>query len=108
MSSVARGRCLVLTTIIITLLGNLVLAVLPAVGDSIPFFAGTILGFCAVAALLYAMWRGQNWARWLLVAIYVVGLALRLTLIFARRMDWILRGPLSSLSQLFCWRHRPA
>jgi hypothetical protein len=34
-----------------------------------------------VAALLYAMWRGQNWARWLLVAIYVVGLALRLTLI---------------------------
>jgi nicotinamide riboside transporter PnuC len=82
MSSVARGRCLVLTTIIITLVGNLVFAVVPAVGDSIPFFAGTILGFCAVAALLYAMWRGQNWARWLLVAIYVVGLALRLTLIF--------------------------
>jgi hypothetical protein len=28
------------------------------------------------------MWRGQPWARWLLVALYVVGLALRLTLIF--------------------------
>ena len=81
MISVNRGRCLVLTTIIITLLGNLVFAVLPAVSDSIPSFAGTILGFCAVAALLYAIWRGQNWARWLLVAIFVVGLALRLTLI---------------------------
>jgi hypothetical protein len=41
-----------------------------------------ILAFCAVEALLYAMWRGQPWARWLLVALYVVGLALRLTLIF--------------------------
>ena len=82
MSSVDCGRCLVLTTIIITLLGNLVFAVLPAVSDSIPFFAGTILGFCAIAALLYAMWRGRSWARWLLVAIYVVGFALRLTLIF--------------------------
>jgi hypothetical protein len=40
MSSVARGRCLVLTTIIITLLGNLVFAVLPAVGDSIPSVRG--------------------------------------------------------------------
>jgi hypothetical protein len=65
-----RGRCLVLTTIIITLVGNLFFVVLPALSDSIPFFAGTILGFCAVAALLYAMWRGQNWGRWLLVAIY--------------------------------------
>jgi nicotinamide riboside transporter PnuC len=82
MSSVDRGRCLVLTTIVITLLGNLLFVVLPAASDSIPFFAGTILAFCAVAALLYAMWRGQPWARWLLVALYVVGLALRLTLIF--------------------------
>jgi uncharacterized membrane protein HdeD (DUF308 family) len=82
MSSVDRGRCLVLTTIVITLLGNLLLVVLPATGDSIPSFAGTILAFCAVAALLYAMWRGQRWARWLLVAMYVVGLAVRLTLIF--------------------------
>ena len=27
------------------------------------------------------MWRGQRWARWFLVAIYVVGLAFRLALI---------------------------
>jgi hypothetical protein len=82
MSSLDRGRCLVLTTIVITLLGNLLFVVLPATSDSIPSFAGTILAFCAVAALLYAMWRGQRWARWLLVALYVVGLAVRLTLIF--------------------------
>jgi nicotinamide riboside transporter PnuC len=82
MSSVGRGRCLVLTTIVITLLGNLLVVVLPAESDNIPFFAGKILAFCAVAALLYAMWRGQRWARWLLVAIFVVGLVLRLTLIF--------------------------
>jgi hypothetical protein len=48
MSSVDRGRCLVLTTIVITLLGNLLFVVLPAASDSIPFFAGTILAFCAV------------------------------------------------------------
>ena len=82
MSPVDRGRCLVLTTIVITLLGNFLFVVLPATSDSIPSFAGTILAFCAVAALLYAMWRGQGWARWLLVALYVVGLAVRLTLIF--------------------------
>ena len=82
MSSLDRGRCLVLTTIVITLLGNLLFVVLPATSDSIPSFDGTILAFCAVAALLYAMWRGQRWARWLLVALYVVGLAARLTVIF--------------------------
>ena len=74
MSLVDRGRCLVLTTIVITALGNLLFVVLPAASDSILFFAGT--------GLLYAMWRGQPWARWFLVATYVVGLALRLTLIF--------------------------
>ena len=82
MSSVDRGRCLVLTTVVITLLGGLLFGVLPAASESTPFFTGAILAFCAVAALLYAMWRGQRWARWFLVAIYVVGLAFRLTLIF--------------------------
>jgi uncharacterized membrane protein HdeD (DUF308 family) len=74
MSSVDRGRCLVLAVIVITLLGGLFFIVPPAASDSIPFFAGTILGFCAVSALLYAMWRGQRWARWFLVASYVIGL----------------------------------
>ena len=81
MSSVDRGRCLVLTTVVITLLGGLLFGVLPAASESIPFFTGAILAFCTVAALLYAMWRGQPWARWFLVAIYVVGLAYRLALI---------------------------
>jgi hypothetical protein len=81
MNPVDRGRCLVLAIITITLLGGLVFGVLPAASESIPVFTGAILAFCAVAALLYAMWRGQRWARWLLVAIYVVGLAFRLTLI---------------------------
>jgi hypothetical protein len=81
MSSVDRGRCLVLTTVVITLLGGLLFGVFPAASESIPFFTGAILAFCAVTALLYAMWRGQRWARWFLVAIYVVGLAFRLTLI---------------------------
>ena len=82
MSSIDPGRCLVLTTVVITLLGGLLFGVLPAASESTPFFTGAILAFCAVAALLYAMWRGQRWARWFLVAIYVVGLAFRLTLIF--------------------------
>jgi uncharacterized membrane protein HdeD (DUF308 family) len=82
MSSVDRGRLLVLAVIVITLLGGLFFVVLPAASDSIPFFAGTVLGLCTVAAVLYAMWRGQPWARWFLVASYVIGLALRLPLIF--------------------------
>ena len=81
MSPVDRGRCLVLVIIAITLLGGLLFGVLPAASEGIPVFTGALLAFCAVAALLYAMWRGQPWARWLLVAIYVVGLAFRLTLI---------------------------
>ena len=81
MSPVDRGRCLVLAIIAITLLGGFLFGVLPAASESIPFFTGAILAFCALAALLYAMWRGQRWARWFLVAIYVVGLAFRLTLI---------------------------
>ena len=80
-SPVNRGRCLVLAVIAITLLGGLVFGVLPAASESIPFFTGAILAFFAVAALLYAMWRGQRWARWFLVTIYLVGLAFRLTLI---------------------------
>lgn len=81
MSRVDRGRCLVLAIIAITLLGSLLFGLLPAASESIPFFTGAIVAFCAVAALLYAMWLGQRWARWVLVAIYVVGLAFRLTLI---------------------------
>lgn len=82
MSSLDRGRRIVLAIIVITLLGGLFFVVLPAASDSIPVFAGTLLGLCTVAALLYAMWRGQRWARWFLVASYVIGLALRLPLIF--------------------------
>jgi hypothetical protein len=81
MSLVDRGRYLVCAVIVITLLGNL-LVVIPAASDSAPSFAGTIVAFGAVAALPYAMWRGQPWARWPLIARYVVGLAVRLTLIF--------------------------
>jgi uncharacterized membrane protein HdeD (DUF308 family) len=81
MSQVNRGRCLVLATIAITVLGGLVFGVLPAANESSPFFIGAVLAFCVVAVLLYAMWSGQRWARWVLVAIYVVGLAYRLALI---------------------------
>ena len=81
MSQVNRGRCLVLAAIAITLLGGLVFGILPALDKSIPFLTGAVLAFCGVTALLYAMWRGQRWARWFLVAIYVVGLAYRLALI---------------------------
>ena len=81
MSEINRGRCVVLATIAITLLGGLVFGVLPALNESIPFLTGAVLAFCGVTALLYAMWRGQRWARWSLLAIYVVGLAYRLALI---------------------------
>jgi uncharacterized membrane protein HdeD (DUF308 family) len=80
-SQVNRGRCLVLATIAITVLGGFVFGVLPAANESIPFLTGAVLAFCVVAALLYAMWRDQPWARWFLVAIYVVGLSYRLALI---------------------------
>jgi hypothetical protein len=49
MSSVARGRCLVLTTIIITLLGNLVLAVLPP--------SAIVSRSSLVRSLVSALWR---------------------------------------------------
>ena len=81
MSEINRGRCLVQAIIAITLLGGLVFGVLPALNESIPFLTGAVLAFCGVTALLYAMWRGQRWARWSLLAIYVVGLAYRLALI---------------------------
>ncbi len=51
MSPVDRGRCLVLAVIAITLLGGLGFGVLPAANESIPFFTGAILAFCAVARL---------------------------------------------------------
>lgn len=80
MSSIDRGRYIVWSVIVITLLGNL-LVVIPDASDTAPSFAGKILAFGAVVALLYAMWRGQPWARWLLVAVYVVGFVFRLTVI---------------------------
>jgi hypothetical protein len=82
MTLVDRGRYLVCAVVVITVMGNLFFVVIPAASDSAPSFVGTILGFCAVAALLYAMWCGRPWARWLLIGIYVVGLAFRVTLIF--------------------------
>src|SRR5881394_2595619 len=75
MKAQSRGRWIVAAIIIVTLVGHGVFVVLPAVQKSGETLGGTLLGCCIVAAVLYALWRGYSWARWLFFMSSVIGLA---------------------------------
>ena len=71
-----RGRLLLVVTIAITLLidGLIVFLKISKVGFAPS--VGSIMRWFVTAALFSAVWRGQSWARWLLVGLCGLGLAL--------------------------------
>jgi hypothetical protein len=75
------GRWIVIAIICITLVGHTVFVVLPAARTEGQGFLGSLLGYGLLAGLLFALWRGYGWARWLLFGLCVIGslLILRLT-----------------------------
>jgi uncharacterized protein (DUF983 family) len=76
-----RGRWIVIAIICIILVGHTVFVVLPAAQTAGQGLLGSLLGYGLLAGLLFALWRGYGWARWLLFGLCVIGslLILRLT-----------------------------
>jgi hypothetical protein len=70
-----RGRLLLLIAFAVTLLGDLltILVKILRVGLT-PSSFGSVLRWFITAALLYAIWRGHRWARWLTVGLLGLGL----------------------------------
>lgn len=70
-----RGRLFLIIAIAITLLGDfcIIASKLLAVGFT-PYSIGSILRWMITAALFSVIWRGRNWARWLMVCLLGLGL----------------------------------
>jgi hypothetical protein len=65
-----RGREAIILISVVVLLGECVLIVATMMGGDIEaFFVRLITGWLA-ALLLYFVWIGQNWARWLVAPIF--------------------------------------
>lgn len=67
-----RGRHAVIVVSILILLGEAVIVVAALMsGDPHEFFIQLLIGW-VVALLLYFVWIGQTWARWLLAPIFLI------------------------------------
>lgn len=73
---VPTGRLIVLVAIATTLLGDLVVIFLTIPHIPPPRAIGSVVRWLITAVLLYAVWRGRTWARWLTVALLSLGLLL--------------------------------
>ena len=73
MSVQDRGRWIVIAIICIVVVGHTVFVVLPAVHGGSQGLPGLLIGYGLVAGVLFALWRGYGWARWLLFGLCVMG-----------------------------------
>jgi hypothetical protein len=73
MSVQDRGRWIVIAIICITLVGHTVFVILPAAQTGGQGLPGLFIGYGLLAGLLFALWRGYGWARWLLFGLSVIG-----------------------------------
>ena len=70
------GRLMVIVAIAITLPGDLVVISLTSPSAPPSKTAGSVVRWLVTAALFYAIWRGQAWARWLTIGLLSLGLLL--------------------------------
>jgi ABC-type lipoprotein release transport system permease subunit len=73
MSMQNRGRWIVIAIICITLVGHTVFVALPVAQTGTQGLPGLLIGYGLLAGLLFALWRGYDWARWLLFGLSVIG-----------------------------------
>jgi hypothetical protein len=71
-----RGRCLLAIAIVITLIGDLAIVLLKILRLGVQVSAGSAARWIITAALLYAVWVGLRWARWLMVTLLGLGLVM--------------------------------
>jgi len=72
-----RGKLLLLIAFAVSLLGDLLTIVVKILRVGLtPGSFGSVLRWLITAALLYAIWRGHRWARWLMVGLLGLGLVL--------------------------------
>jgi len=77
MPALARtGRLLVIAAFAVTILGDLIVVSFISTKAGVPPPSRSIVRLALTVALFYAIWRGANWARWLVVCL--LGLALLL------------------------------
>jgi hypothetical protein len=73
-----RGRALLLTGFAVALFGDICITsalIVPRVGFG-PMTIASVIRWLFTAALLFAIWRGHRWARWLIVGLFTVGFLL--------------------------------
>jgi len=71
-----RGRWLLATAIAVTLFGDAIVILLKISKSGLGASGGSAVRWFVTAALFYAVWRGQQWARWLMVGLLGLGLLL--------------------------------
>jgi hypothetical protein len=79
-----RGRTLLLIVFIVFVLLDLALIALQASQQKLDGMLSSCIRVCLSIALMYAVWRGQRWARWLFVALMYVASVLMLVAVISR------------------------
>lgn len=79
-----KGRKILLLFFVGYVVMELTLIALLARGQAFAEVFSSLIRFALSSALLYAVWIGQRWARWLLVIVAFVGAVLCLFVIIAR------------------------
>lgn len=92
MSAQDRGRWIVIAIICIVVFGHTVFVVVPGVQTAGQGLLGSLIGYGLLAVLLFVLWQGYGWARWLLFGLCVIGSLL------------ILRPAFESPSAFVIWR----
>jgi hypothetical protein len=72
---VLRGRRFLISAIFFILFADGITIVAKMPQSGFQTFAVGVLRWLIAAGLLFAMWRGHRWARWLMVVLLIFGLA---------------------------------
>ena len=79
-----RGRALLLTLFTISVLLDVALVVFKAIQEGLDGIAPSCIRVCLTIALMYAIWIGQRWARWLYVTLTYIAAALMLLVVILK------------------------
>lgn len=64
-----RGHKLLIGIVILTFGSDLFIGALTMFQNGVPGAVGTLVRWLLTAGLLYALWKGHGWARWLMVGL---------------------------------------